>query len=131
MPRLFTGLEIPADLAFELSLKRGGLSGARRIEPSDYHITLRFIGDIDYALARAIDSMLIVIRRAPVEITLDGLLTFGGDKPRILAARVQPTTALSELQADLELLLRGFILYSSRDSVGGGPYIVEANYSLE
>jgi 2'-5' RNA ligase len=75
--------------------------------------------------------MLIVIRRAPVEITLDGLLTFGGDKPRILAARVQPTTALSELQADLELLLRGFILYSSRDSVGGGPYIVEANYSLE
>ena len=29
MPRLFTGLEIPSPVGFMLSLKRGGLPGAR------------------------------------------------------------------------------------------------------
>ena len=43
MPRLFTGLEIPENVMNELSLLRGGLRGARWIEPENYHITLRFI----------------------------------------------------------------------------------------
>ena len=47
MPRLFTGLEIPEEVAQSLSLLRGGLPGARWIDPENYHITLRFIGDID------------------------------------------------------------------------------------
>ena len=174
MPRLFTGFEIPESLGFELSLKRGGLSGARWIEPSDYHVTLRFIGDIDHAMARDIDSLLMGVRSAPIEIILDGLMSFGGDKPRILAARVKPTSALLELQAEQERLMRRlgiapdlrkytphitlarlrgttsaelarymelsglfvtrsfiarrFAIYSSKDSVGGGPYVVEATY---
>ena len=33
MPRLFTGLEIPADVAQSLSMLRGGLPGARWIDP--------------------------------------------------------------------------------------------------
>ena len=47
MPRLFTGLEIPADVGQRLPLLRGGLPGARWIDPENYHITLRFIGDVD------------------------------------------------------------------------------------
>ena len=46
MPRLFTGLEIPPDIATELSMLRGGLSGARWIDVENYHLTLRFIGFI-------------------------------------------------------------------------------------
>ena len=52
MPRLFTGLEIPDDVGRELSGYRGGLPGARWIDPQNYHITLRFIGDVDHSLAR-------------------------------------------------------------------------------
>ena len=33
MPRLFTGLEIPPEIAERLSFFRGGLPGARWIEP--------------------------------------------------------------------------------------------------
>ena len=47
MPRLFTGLEIPDDVRQSLSMLRGGLPGARWIDPENYHLTLRFIGDVD------------------------------------------------------------------------------------
>ena len=47
MMRLFTGLEIPADIAEGLASLRGGLPGARWIDPENYHLTLRFIGEVD------------------------------------------------------------------------------------
>ncbi len=108
-------------------------------------------------------------------VTLGGLDAFGGDRPRAIVARVSPTPALVELQAEQERLvrrvgmppeprkftphvtlarLRGapgiavaaylgdrgflsrsftaerFVLFSSRDSVGGGPYVKEEIYPL-
>lgn len=177
MPRLFTGFEIPPGLAFELSMMRGGLSGARWIDAENYHVTLRFIGDVDHALARDISSSLENVRKTACEIRIDGLGSFGGDKPRAIVARVQPTPALLDFQADQERLMRRlglppearkftphvtlarlrstgsievadylgmrglfvtrsfipkrFVLYSARESVGGGPYVVEAAYPLD
>lgn len=176
MPRLFTGLEIPSELAFDLSLMRGGLLGARWIEPENYHITMRFIGDVDHVVARDVATSLELLHREPCEITIDGLGSFGGDRPRAIVAKVQSSTALVEMQAEQERLMRRlglppeprkfmphitlarlrstgpmevadylgqrglfvarrfvarrFVLYSARDSVGGGPYIVEEAYPL-
>ncbi|MEQ8598970.1 MAG: RNA 2',3'-cyclic phosphodiesterase [Devosia sp.] len=177
MPRLFTGLEIPADVGFALSLKRGGLSGARWIDPENYHITLRFIGDVDGKTAdEVVDSLDRLSNSLQFSIRLTHLGTFGGDKPRALYAGVEPSEALSRLQAAQERVLqraglppegrkfvphvslarlRGtaaadvarfiaeaarfeplsfvparFVLFSSRDSVGGGPYLVEQSYPL-
>ena len=64
MPRLFTAIEVPGQVAEQLSLLRGGLSGARWIDPENYHLTLRFIGDIDDATAAEIIDAL-VLRHAP------------------------------------------------------------------
>ncbi len=175
MPRLFTGLEIPSALADELALMRGGLSGARWIDVENYHLTLRFIGDIDDSTADEVDAMLRQIRRKPFTVTLEGLDFFGGDKPRAIVAKAQPSPPLVELQAEQERLMRRigippeprrfvphvtlarlrqaparavadylgtrgflkrrfeaeqFVLYSARDSVGGGPYVIEAAYPL-
>ena len=47
MPRLFVALEIPREAALSMSLLRGGLYGARWIDVENYHLTLRFIGDVD------------------------------------------------------------------------------------
>jgi 2'-5' RNA ligase len=47
MPRLFTGLEVPEAVVGQLALMRGGVVGARWLEPDDYHITLRFVGGVD------------------------------------------------------------------------------------
>ena len=49
MPRLFTGIEIPPLARQHITLLQSGLKGARWIEPSDLHITLRFIGDVSDA----------------------------------------------------------------------------------
>ena len=176
MPRLFTGLEIPRHVADSLSMMRGGLPGARWIDPENYHLTLRFIGDIDDAMARDIAGLLGRVQRRPFELRLDGLASFGGRKPRALVASATAVAPLLELQAEQERLLqrlgldpegrkyiphvtlarlretsswqvadylsaRGhfrsaafevsrFVLFSSRSSVGGGPYVVEAAYPL-
>ncbi len=177
MPRLFTGLEIPPDLGFALSLKRGGLTGARWIDPENYHITLRFIGDVDHQTADEVaDSLDRLSNSLRFAIRLTHLGTFGGDKPRALYAGVEPSDELSRLQGAHERMLqraglepegrkfvphvtlarlRGasaadvarfiaeagrfeplsfiparFVLFSSRDSVGGGPYVVEQSYPL-
>ena len=176
MPRLFIGLEIPENVGQTLSLLRGGLPGARWIDPENYHLTLRFIGDIETRLAHEIVSMLDRVNRGPFDIKLDGLSSFGGKKPRAIVASVAPSPCLLELQAELERLMRRvglepegrkytphvtlarlrdtssrqvaeyltarahyrsspfevsrFVLFSSRSSVGGGPYVVEAAYPL-
>jgi 2'-5' RNA ligase len=176
MPRLFTALEIPADVGQSLAMLRGGLPGARWIDPENYHLTLRFIGDIDDRLAHEIALLLDKVQRRGFELRFDGLSAFGGRRPRAVIAAVQPVSALIELQAELDRLMRRvglepegrkftphvtlarlrdssslqvadylsargpfriepfpvsrFVLFSSRASVGGGPYVVEAAYPL-
>lgn len=177
MPRLFTGLEIPAETGFNLSLLRGGLRGARWIDPENYHITLRFIGDVDDRMADEVAESLDRVHRKSFDLRLDGLGSFGNGKPHSIHARVASCQALNELQGEQERILqrlglpaerrkyvphvtiarlkgsttnaevarwlaeRGyfqppsftvgrFVLFSSRASVGGGPYLVEESYPL-
>src|SRR6476661_8692468 len=106
MPRLFTGLEIPKALGESLSLLRGGLPGARWIDPENYHVTLRFIGDVDDTIAQEIAWLLGKVRRKDFELRLDGLQSFGGRKPRAVIAAVAPSQSVMELQAEHERLMR-------------------------
>ncbi len=106
MPRLFTGLEIPAEIGQTLSNLRGGLPGARWIDPENYHVTLRFIGDIDGMSANEIASMLFRVDRKPFEVKVQGLMSFGGRKPRAVVATIAPSKPLMELQAELERMMQ-------------------------
>src|SRR5581483_8370841 len=100
MPRLFTGLEIPPPVAQTLAMMRGGLPGARWIDPENYHLTLRFVGDVDDALANEIAGMLARVHRRPFELRLEGLSSFGGRKPRAVVASAAQVAPLMELQAE-------------------------------
>jgi RNA 2',3'-cyclic 3'-phosphodiesterase len=106
MPRLFTGLEIPTEVGQTLSNLRGGLPGARWIDPENYHVTLRFIGDIDGVSANEIASMLVRVNRKPFDVTVQGLSSFGGRKPRAVVASILPSKPLIELQAELERMMQ-------------------------
>jgi len=105
MPRLFTGLEITADIAEELSLMRGGVWGARWIEPDSYHITLRFMGDIAEGTARDLVEALDEVEMPCFSLKLRGIGTFGGAKPRAIWAGVESADdMLRRLQASHERL---------------------------
>jgi RNA 2',3'-cyclic 3'-phosphodiesterase len=176
LPRLFTGVEIPTGIAERLSFLRGGLPGARWISTENYHLTLRFMGDIDMIAAEAIAEALSRVRRMAFSLRIVSVGTLGTRNPHAIVARIEPSAPLTELQAEHErlmqriglppegrkytphitlarlrhastrdiadyLTLRGgfstgpveidrFVLFSSRDSVGGGPYVVEEGYPL-
>ena len=86
---------------------RGGVPGARWIDPENYHLTLRFIGDIDDRLAHEI--ALAARRRVArwrSSFGLTGLTSFGGNKPRAMVAALRRRGSLLELQAEHERLMR-------------------------
>ncbi|MHB2207264.1 RNA 2',3'-cyclic phosphodiesterase [Methylobacterium sp. CM6257] len=107
MPRLFTGLAVPPEIADALKAYQGGLPGARWIEPGDFHVTLRFLGDVEATVADDVVEALGEMRARPLlTVTLDGLGIFGGGKPRALYASVGPNPDLIDLQAEQERLMR-------------------------
>lgn len=176
MPRLFAALELPRDATLSLSLLRGGLPGARWIDAENYHITLRFIGDVSGPTADEIVNAFDQVRRSELTLRCQSVGSYGSRKPHSLWAGVTPTPELMALQAELERIcqrlglpadprkfkphvtlarlrnarsgdvvryLQGrgdfrtvaftverFILMSSRESVGGGPYLTEEAFPL-
>jgi len=102
MPRLFAGLELPPSVAGDLSRLRGGVPGARWIEPDALHITLRFIGDIDDAVARDVAAVLDDVSALPFSLRLGGVGVFGRRRPRSIWAGVEPEPALLALQGTIE-----------------------------
>lgn len=175
MPRLFSAIEVPKEVAVNLTGLRAGLPGAHWVDSENYHITLRFIGDVDAAAACEFADQLAQIRAPSFELRLDALGTFGGRKPRaiwvapsqnddldnlqraheraarnagldpesrnfkahVTIARLRHTRAqevASYLQAQwafyAEFKVQRFTLFSSRASIGGGPYVVEQTYPL-
>ena len=177
MPRLFTAIEIPASVAQMLTFLRGGLPGARWIDPQNYHITLRFIGDVDLtcrerrgldaryastarrsscgwtglrpsaAASRARCSPMSRRRRRLMDLQAEherlmqrvGLEPEGRKyTPHVTLARLRDSSSrqvadyLSERGSfrSAPFRVERFVLYSSRDSVGGGPYVVEEAYPL-
>jgi len=176
MIRLFTGLGLPPDIVTMLSDLRGGVPGARWIEPEDYHLTLQFVGNVEEDVGQELHELLTRLRKPPVEVILERLDVFGGSKPRAIVLAARQTPSLIDLHGSHERILkqlgipvesrkylphvtlarlkgvepasvaqyadargyfrpRSFIadefnLYSSPRSGGGGPYRIEADYSL-
>jgi 2'-5' RNA ligase len=106
MPRLFTGLEVPEEIGFRLSMLRGGVSGAKWIETGDYHLTLSFIGNVDERVGCELAEELAAIEAPRVRVTLDELGSFGGEKPRSIIAIARPSKDLVYLQSRNDRALR-------------------------
>lgn len=176
MPRLFTGIELPDEIRRTLSRVQMPLPGTRWIEPENYHITLRFAGDIDNHVAGEFAGFLGQIDGHAFDLRLAGIGQFGGHDTRSLWVGLEPSSELDALaraheraarNAGLEpekrsfkphvtlarvrngdvvriarflerfgafrsepFTVRRFVLFSSRPKQGGGPYVVEAGYSL-
>jgi RNA 2',3'-cyclic 3'-phosphodiesterase len=104
MLRLFVGIGFPPALKLQLSLLRSGVPGAKWVDPGNFHLTLRFIGETDEAVAADIDDALARLRARRFTLQLAGTGVFG-DRPRSLWVGVERNPDLVALRDKIEQAL--------------------------
>lgn len=103
MHRLFVGLRFPAPVNFQLRNLCAGLPGAKWVNPDGFHLTLRFLGEIDGRLAEDIDGNLAAIQARGFTLTLRGVGQFGQlEKAHTVWAGVERSEALYHLRDKVE-----------------------------
>jgi 2'-5' RNA ligase len=102
MLRLFVGIDFPPELKLQLSLLCAGIAGAKWIDPGNFHLTLRFIGEVGEDVAADIDEALSRLRARRFELRLGGVGVFGGDKLRTLWVGIERTAELVALRDKIE-----------------------------
>ena len=104
MLRLFVGIGFPPALKLQLSLLRSGVAGAKWVDPGNFHLTLRFIGETDEAVAADIDDALARLRARRFTLQLARTGVFG-DRPRSLWVGVERNPELIGLRDKIEQAL--------------------------
>lgn len=104
--RLFLAVPIAEPIADRLLTLEADVPGASWRAAEQYHLTLRFIGDVDEATARDLDTELGRIIAAPFEIALSGVGSFGGREPSALWAGVSAPSDLARLVRACETAIR-------------------------
>jgi 2'-5' RNA ligase len=115
MPRLFVAVHMPEEIALELDRLGAGLPGVRWTDPSDYHLTLRFIGEVDALTFYEVGEALAGVSLAPFELALKGLGTFPPrGQPHTLWAGVEDAMSLLALKRRIDRTLREVGLEAER-----------------
>ncbi|MEM1103347.1 MAG: RNA 2',3'-cyclic phosphodiesterase [Pseudomonadota bacterium] len=102
MLRLFVALRPPDAICDQLMDLQAGLAGAAWRPFDAFHLTLRFIGEIDVAAANDVAAALEGVRAPQFSMSLEGGGHFGDRKPRAVWAGATPSTELAHLQAKIE-----------------------------
>ena len=106
MIRLFVAIELPEPIRARLADLCAGVPGARWVAPENMHLTLRFIGEVDDALAIEIDGTLGRVRAPSFDIRLGEIGHFGSrGKVRALWAGIDACAALDHLHGKIESAL--------------------------
>lgn len=107
MIRLFVAIDLPEWIKTELStLCAFGLRGVKWVDPKQFHLSLRFIGEVDNALFRDIADSLTKIKGKPFPLSLSQVGTFPQSKtPRVIWTGIDKNEELNILQKKVELQL--------------------------
>lgn len=106
MIRLFVGLELPEDLRDALERLGGGIPGARWIPGENYHVTLRFIGEVDEDEGNDLHEALADVRAPAFDMEVCGFGAFqNGHRAHSLWAGVEKTPPLQHLHDKIDRAL--------------------------
>ncbi len=103
--RLFAAILLPESVRRELARLSGGIPGARWSPEENYHLTLRFIGEVDSAFAEELAEALSHVDSEGFELAIQSLGTFGGARPRLVWAGIAGAERLTALRQRVESAL--------------------------
>jgi 2'-5' RNA ligase len=104
--RLFVAIPLPPEVQDRLALLCGGIPGARWTLADNFHLTLRFIGEVDRYGYDDVLAALGQVRATGFELVLRGIDQFGkGEKARVLWLGVEKNPALVHLRDRVEAAL--------------------------
>lgn len=107
MIRLFVALALPSPVKSQLAALAGGIPGAKWISPENYHLTLRFIGEMEPWRGEEIDAALAAIRAPRFELALGGIGTFEkAGRIQSLHVPAERSETLARLQGKVETALQ-------------------------
>lgn len=104
--RLFAALPIEPQTARELKRLQKGVPGARWRPVENFHITLRFFGDVDERQLEDLDAELSAIMLPQFAFELGAANWFGKSDPHTLWMRVEGGETLMDLNAACERAAR-------------------------
>jgi 2'-5' RNA ligase len=105
--RLFVALDLPWELRAQLSALSVGLEGVRWVAPENYHITLRFIGEMPGHKAEEIDAALAGLKARGFALELSGVGTMEkSGRLTALWAGVARNPALDLLRGKIDTALQ-------------------------
>lgn len=108
MSRLFAALDLPEPVKDALGDLQVGLPEARWHDIDDFHLTLRFIGEVDPAIENEVVDALDLLDDRAVTVIPRGYGHFERKgKPAVLYVAAEPTPELAALQRRVESLVRG------------------------
>lgn len=107
MPRLFIALPMPEEAIAALEPLCVGLPDVHWTPADDFHLTLRFIGEVDHPTFYEIGQLLADVAAPPFELRLAGLGVFPPrGLPHTLWAGVEDGQALMGLRRRIERVLK-------------------------
>lgn len=106
MPRLFVALPMPDEVAGQLDRLCVGLPGLRWTDPDQFHLTLRFVGEVETGTFHEIGEALAEVSHPPLELRLKGLGQFPPrGAPQTLWVGVENPESLAPLRRRIERVL--------------------------
>jgi 2'-5' RNA ligase len=101
--RLFVALSLPDQVRWQLRLLCGGLPTTKWVPPENFHITLRFLGELDGREMDYVDAALAGIRAPSFTLQLSQVGHFAsGGRVKAIWAGVDKEPALHHLQDKVE-----------------------------
>lgn len=103
MIRLFVALPLPQASRDILARYQVGLPGARWVAPENFHLTLRFAGEMDGRAADDLHDLLARIDAPGFDVRLEEFIWFGNKRrPHAIVAKARKDEALLHLQRKVE-----------------------------
>jgi len=98
MIRAFVAIALPDDIVRALALTQSGIPVGRPVPPENFHVTLAFLGEHPAPVVEDVHLALDAIRLPGFSLSFAGVGLFGGDRPRVLYAGIEPEPILTRLR---------------------------------